>query len=90
MTPTPADEMDFGRRFTELTGLNVTNIIHSVVEAVADRSSYTLEERRHAPRKQSAHPPPAGQIQVSLLFCFRSLIACCSLSLKRAIQKSED
>ncbi|KAL2817396.1 hypothetical protein BJX63DRAFT_429786 [Aspergillus granulosus] len=52
MVPTPTAGMGFDKRFTELTGLNITNIIHHVIEAVADRSSYTLEESRHAPKKQ--------------------------------------
>ncbi|KKK12671.1 hypothetical protein ARAM_006322 [Aspergillus rambellii] len=42
--------MDLEKRFEELTGISIAGIIHSVVGVVADRSSHSLEESRHAPK----------------------------------------
>ncbi|KAL6233653.1 hypothetical protein BDW75DRAFT_241795 [Aspergillus navahoensis] len=44
--------MALGRRFTELTGLDITDLISSVVETFAVRSAYSLEQSQHAPRKE--------------------------------------
>ncbi|KAL3476237.1 hypothetical protein BJX99DRAFT_228126 [Aspergillus californicus] len=43
--------MDLNQRFTELTGWNISHLIHSVVEAVADKSSYSLDDSLHSPNK---------------------------------------
>ncbi|KAL4754455.1 hypothetical protein BDW72DRAFT_190047 [Aspergillus terricola var. indicus] len=45
--------MALGRRFTELTSLDVTDLISSVVEAFANRSANGLEQSQHAPRKEA-------------------------------------
>ena len=45
--------MALGRRFTELTRLDVTDVISSVVEAFANRSAHGLEQSQHAPRKET-------------------------------------
>lgn len=66
--------MALGRRFAELTGLNISDIIHNVVEAVTERAAYSLEDSQHAPKKGNRDTHP-GVCQVSSLLSL-SLITC--------------
>ncbi|KAL4927381.1 uncharacterized protein BDV17DRAFT_126881 [Aspergillus undulatus] len=45
--------MALSKRFSELTGLDITNLISSVVEGFADKSAYSLGESKHAPTKEN-------------------------------------
>lgn len=60
------NKMALGKRFAELTGLNITNIIHNVVEAVAEKAAYGLEDSQHAPKNGNRDTHP-GICQVSSL-----------------------
>lgn len=79
--------MALGKRFAELTGLNITDIIHNVVEAVAERTAYSLEDSQHAPMKgnRDIHP---GVCQVSsLLSLSGDYLLNSPLSLTQAVLK---
>ncbi|KAL4964684.1 uncharacterized protein BDV14DRAFT_200735 [Aspergillus stella-maris] len=53
--------MTLGRHFAEFTGLDITDLISTVVETFADKTASGLEESQHAPKKDSRNSQSLGQ-----------------------------
>lgn len=54
--------MAFGKRIAEITGVDITNLIHNVVESFADQSAQGLGESQHAPRKGGQDSLPSKDL----------------------------
>ena len=60
--------MTLGRRFAEFTGLDITDLISTVVESFADKTASGLDESQHAPKKDSQNSQSLGQVSSLIIF----------------------